>query len=153
MTLRALTAALAAAVAACAQGEAVCGTFVQRRLLKDVGVALTSSGEWSFERERCFVWRTIRPAPSLFTATPTNYTFTAGGRTTSRNLEMRIDDIAQLFGMKEMKGLVDGVECDRENPVFSDGKVTIPSSVRVSFRNGDRLDISISKGGRRADGR
>ena len=143
MTLRVFTAA--AFSAACACGEPVRGSFVQRRLLKDVGVVLASSGEWSFEKGREFVWNTLKPVPSRFAATPTNYTFTAGGRTSVRRLEMRIDDFARLFEMKEMKDFVDRVETGGASPAYSDGEVTIPSSLRVFFKNGDRLDIAISR--------
>ena len=121
------------------------GTFVQKKFLHDVGVTLTSTGTWSFEKDVSFVWRTVKPVPSVFEATPTNYTFSAGGRTTSRRLAIKIEDLAQIFEIKEMKEFVEKVEADRTNPVFASGDMAIPSSLRVLFRNGDRLDISLSK--------
>ena len=121
------------------------GTFVQKKSLHDVGVTLTSSGTWSFEKDRAFVWNTLKPAPSLFVATPTNYSFTVGGRTTSRRLDMKIENIAQVFEMKEMKGVVDKVESDSANPVFKADGIEIPSLMRVVFKNGDRLEISLKR--------
>ena len=130
----------------CANAEVrVNGTFVQKKSLHDVGVTLTSSGTWSFEKDRAFVWNTLRPVPSLFVATPTNYSFTVGGRTTSRRLDMKIENIAQVFEMKEMKGVVDKVESDSANPVFKADGIEIPSSMRVVFKNGDRLEISLKR--------
>lgn len=131
-------------VAAFGQAATARGTFVQRKVLHDVGVMLTSSGTWEFGKGRCFVWRTVRPAPSVFTATPTNYSFSAGGRTTSRRLEMKIDDLAQIFEIKEMKEFVERVDADTTNAAISVGGVAIPSSLRVLFKNGDRLEISLS---------
>jgi hypothetical protein len=118
---------------------------VQKKSLHDVGVTLTSSGTWSFEKDVAFVWNTLKPVPSVFSATPTNYSFTVGGRTTSRRLDMKIENIAQVFEMKEMKGVVDKVESDSANPVFKADGIEIPSSMRVVFKNGDRLEISLKR--------
>jgi hypothetical protein len=133
-----------ASFCAFAEGK-VGGTFVQKKSLQDVGVTLTSTGTWSFEKDRAFVWNTLKPVPSLFVATPTNYSFTVGGRTTSRRLDMKIDNIAQVFEMKEMKGVVEKVESDGANPVFKADGIEIPSSLRVIFKNGDRLEISLKR--------
>ena len=130
----------------CAYAEVrVNGTFVQKKSLHDVGVTLTSSGTWSFEKDVAFVWNTLKPVPSVFSATPTNYSFTVGGRTTSRRLDMKIDNLAQVFEMKEMKGVVYKVESDSINPVFKADGIEIPSSMRVVFKNGDRLEISLKR--------
>ena len=130
----------------CAYAEVrVNGTFVQKKSLHDVGVTLTSSGTWSFEKDVAFVWNTLKPVPSVFSATPTNYSFTVGGRTTSRRLDMKIENIAQVFEMKEMKGVVDKVESDGANPVFKADGIEIPSLMRVVFKNGDRLEISLKR--------
>lgn len=133
-----------AATCAVATGK-VNGTFVQKKSLHDIGVTLTSTGTWSFEKDETFVWNTLRPVPSLFVATPTNYSFTVGGRTTSRRLDMKIDNIAQVFEMKEMKGVVEKVESDSANSVFKAEGIEIPSSMRVIFKNGDRLEISLKR--------
>ncbi|MBQ9741766.1 MAG: hypothetical protein IJV91_12620 [Kiritimatiellae bacterium] len=133
-----------ASFCAFAEGK-VGGTFVQKKSLQDVGVTLTSTGTWSFEKDRAFVWNTLKPVPSFFVATPTNYSFTVGGRTTSRRLDMKIDNIAQVFEMKEMKGVVDKVESDGAKPVFKAEGIEIPSSMRVVFKNGDRLEISLKR--------
>ena len=121
------------------------GTFVQRKVLKDVDVTLTSSGRWRFEKDRAFTWDTQRPVASVFVATPTNYTFTAGGRTVVRELKMKIEDVAQIFEIKEMKDFVERVEQSGGEPVFSAEGVTIPSSLCVHFRNGDRLEIELKR--------
>lgn len=125
--------------------DKVNGTFVQKKSLHDVGVTLTSSGTWSFEKDVAFVWNTLKPVPSLFVATPTNYSFTVGGKTTSRRLDMKIENIAQVFEMKEMKGVVEKVESSSANPVFKAEGVEIPSSMRVFFKNGDRLEILLKR--------
>ena len=130
------------------EAAAAQGTFVQRKVLRDVGVTLTSPGTWAFEKGRSFTWRTLKPVESLFTATPTNYAFSAGGRTTSRRLTMKIEDLAQIFEIKEMKEFVERVETPAAPPVYSADGVVIPSALRVFFRNGDRLEISLAgKGG------
>ena len=126
-------------------GDKVNGAFVQKKSLHDVGVTLTSSGTWSFEKDVAFVWNTLKPVPSLFVATPTNYSFTVGGKTTSRRLDMKIENIAQVFEMKEMKGVVEKVESSSANPVFKAEGVEIPSSMRVFFKNGDRLEILLKR--------
>ena len=125
--------------------EAVSGTFEQKRVLHDVGVTLKSSGTWTFEPDRLFVWNTLKPAPSVFAATPTNYSFTVAGKTTSHRLKTQIRDLAQLFEIKEMREFVEKVEPSRENPVFEADGVTLPSSLKVVFRNGDRLEITLSR--------
>ena len=124
---------------------AVTGIFSQKKFLKDVDVTLTSTGIWSFEKDVAFTWQTLKPVPSLFTATPTNYTFSAGGRTVSHRLAMKIEDLAQIFEIKEMKDFVEKVESDASRPIFSSDGIVIPSSLRVSFKNGDRLEIVLSR--------
>ena len=128
-----------------AETVAVLGAFVQRKVLKDIDVTLTSTGTWSFEKDRAFEWRTLKPMPSLFVATPTNYSFSVGGRTTTRNLRMKIEDVAQIFEIKEMKEFVAGVETSSEKPVFSMAGLVIPSALRVFFKNGDRLEIELKR--------
>ena len=120
------------------------GTFVQKKVLKDVDVTLISTGTWTFEKNRAFTWQTLKPVPSSFTATPTNYTFSAGGRTTSQRLAMKIEDFAQIFEIKEMKAFVEKVETDTAHPVITVGDVVIPSGLRIFFRNGDSLEISLA---------
>lgn len=121
------------------------GMFVQKKFLRDIDVTLTSTGRWSFEKDKAFSWNTLKPVPSQFVATPTNYSFTAGGRTVSRRLEMKISNLAQVFEMKEMKGVVDRVEQGVSDPVYKADGIEIPSSMRVLFKNGDRLEITLSR--------
>ena len=128
-----------------ADGGVARGTFVQKKFLHDVGVTLASTGTWSFEKDKAFAWNTLKPVPSQFVATPTNYSFTVGGRTTSRRLEMKISNLAQVFEMKEMKGVVERVEQDVSDPVYKADGIVIPSSMRVLFRNGDRLEILLRR--------
>jgi hypothetical protein len=40
---------------------------------------------------------------------------------------------------------VDKVESDGANPVFKADGIEIPSSLRVIFKNGDRLEISLKR--------
>ena len=122
---------------------AVWGTFVQKKFLHDVGVTLESSGTWSFEKDKSFTWNTLKPVPSHFVATPTNYSFTVAGKTTLQKMEMKISNLAQVFKMKEMKGVVGRVEQGASNPVFKADGVEIPSSMSVFFKSGDRLEISL----------
>ena len=128
-----------------AGGGIVQGTFVQRKYLHDVDVTVTSSGTWTFEKDKTFVWNILKPVPSSFVATPTNYSFTAGGKTSSRSIEMKIDSLAQVFEMKEMKGVVERVESGTSCPVFKADGMEIPSSMRVIFKNGDRMEITLEK--------
>ena len=62
------------------------GTFVQRKILADVEVTVTSSGTFSFVKDKSFEWKTLKPLPSTFTATPDSYTVTANGKTSTRAL-------------------------------------------------------------------
>ena len=119
------------------------GTFVQRKVLKDVAVTLTSSGTWALEKGRSFTWRTIKPVPSLFVATPTNYSFSAGGRVVSHPLKIKVEDVAHIFEIKEMKEFVEKVETSGDKPVFASEGLVIPPSLRVLFKNGDRLEIEM----------
>ena len=111
------------------------GTFVQKRILCDVDVTLVSKGDFRFERDRFFEWNTREPVASVFHATPTNYTFTAGGSTTTRNLNVDVTSIARLFEIKEMKEFVKSVKTEPETG--------FPTHVQVMFRNGDRLEIEL----------
>ena len=111
------------------------GTFVQKRILCDVDVTLVSKGDFRFERDRFFEWNTREPVASVFHATPTNYTFTAGGSTTTRNLNVDVTSIARLFEIKEMKEFVKSVKTEPETG--------FPRHVQVMFRNGDRLEIEL----------
>ena len=136
---------LAGAAMAAFAGNVVSGVFEQKKFLHDVGVTLSSSGVWTFEKDKFFSWKTLRPVPSHFQATPTNYSFTAGGRTTLRRLDMEIGNLAQVFKMKEMQGIVDRVECPPTEKVFSSDDMEIPSFLKVFFKNGDRLEIFLKR--------
>ena len=111
------------------------GTFVQRRILADVDVTLTSKGVFRFERDRFFEWTTREPVASVFYATPTNYAITVGGRTSTHALNVDVTSIARLFEIKEMKEYVKSVKTEPDKG--------FPNRVRVAFRNGDRLEIEL----------
>ena len=137
-----LLAAVAAATAAAAAPDPAevperdAGSFVQKKILRDVEVTLVSRGTFSFEKGRAFTWKVATPAPSVFVATPTNYSFSAGGRTTVRKLDIDVDSIAKIFEIKEVKEFV------------KDVRVTgspLPTRVEVEYRNGDVLDIALSR--------
>ena len=114
---------------------AVQGTFVQRKVLADVNVTLVSKGQFRFEKGRFFEWDTREPVASLFHATPTNYAFTANGRTIVRELTVDVDSIKSLFAIKEMKEFVASIQTDPPSG--------FPQHVRVAFKNGDRLEIDL----------
>ena len=113
------------------------GTFVQRKTLADVEVTITSTGTFRFEKGRLFEWRTLKPLPSTFTATPTNYAITVNGKTTTRSLKSNVDEIAKIFEIKEVKEFVKSVKSEPQ-----DG---FPNKVTVEFNNGDRLDIEMKR--------
>ena len=117
--------------------ETASGTFIQRKTLADVEVTITSTGTFRFEKGRLFEWRTLKPLPSTFTATPTNYAITVNGKTTTRNLKSNVDEIAKIFEIKEVKEFVKGVK--------SEPQVGFPNKVTVEFKNGDRLDIEMKR--------
>ena len=112
------------------------GTFVQKKILRDVDVTLVSRGHFSFEKGKAFTWSVETPAPSVFVATPTNYSFSVAGRTTVRKLDMDIDSIEKIFLVKEVKEFVKDVRVSGS---------PLPTRVEVDYRNGDRLDIAISR--------
>ena len=117
--------------------ETAVGTFIQRKTLADVDVTITSTGTFRFEKGRLFEWCTLKPLPSTFTATPTNYTITVNGKTSTRNLKSNVDEIAKVFEIKEVKEFVKGVK--------SEPAIGFPSKVTVEFKNGDRLDIEMKR--------
>ena len=117
--------------------EIASGTFVQRKTLADVDVTITSTGTFRFEKGRLFEWRTLKPLPSTFTATPTNYAITVNGKTTTRRLKSDVDEIAKIFEIKEVKEFVKGVKSEPE--------VGFPDKVTVEFKKGDRLDIEMKR--------
>ena len=143
---KALSAAYAACAFVCAAAFGVQGgvelppeahgTFVQRKTLADVGVTLTSRGEFRFERDRFFEFDVREPMPSVFRATPTNYSVTVNGRTTSRALDIDVTSIGRIFEIREMKEFVKSVKTEPETG--------FPRRVRVTFRNGDRLEIDLN---------
>jgi len=112
------------------------GTFVQKKILADVDVVLISTGTYVFERDRSFTWKTEKPVASVFVATPTNWSFTVRGKTTSRPTGVRIDSPAEIFAVKEVASLVD--------KVVTEPSTGFPMRVVVTFKNADKLDIALA---------
>lgn len=112
------------------------GVFVQTKTLADVGLSLKSSGTWEFEKDRRFVYHALKPVESLFIATPTNFSYTAGGRTFARALKSDISSLEGVFGIREVKDAIASIETEGTN---------FPYRVKVAYRNGDRLDVEFSR--------
>lgn len=117
--------------------ERVSGTFVQRKTLADVEVTITSTGTFRFEKGKFFEWQTLKPLPSTFIATPTNYTLVVNNKKTTRRLKNNVDEIAKIFEIKEVKDFVKDVKA--EPPTG------FPDRVTVSFKNGDKLAIEMKR--------
>lgn len=117
--------------------EKASGTFVQRKTLADVEVTITSTGTFRFEKGRFFEWNTLKPMPSTFIATPTNYTLVVNNKKTTRRLKNNVDEIAKIFEIKEVKDFVKEVKAAPPTG--------FPSKVSVAFKNGDRLEIEMKR--------
>ena len=90
------------------------GTFVQRKILADVEVTITSSGTFSIVKDKSFEWKTVKPLPSTFTATPESYTVTANGKTSTRALaELKMSAGLRSLVKGDLSALGDvfGCEC------------------------------------------
>lgn len=114
----------------------VAGTFVQRKTLADVEVTITSSGTFRFEKDRFFEFKTLKPVPSTFYATPTNYTTTVRGKSTTRALDMDVSSFEKIFEIREVRAFVKDVKVEPDD--------AFPTHVRVSFKNGDVLDVRLT---------
>lgn len=141
------------------------GTFIQMKTLSDVGVTLTSSGEFRFKKNEYFEWKTIKPIESIFTATPKEYISTIKGGKTSRY------PLSEIKMSNGMKALING-DVSALNEVFklkiADDKIvarpktrelsefvdsfeitldadTKPKRFIMTFTNGDVLDIAITR--------
>ena len=145
LALAALVSAAAVAIAPGDVPDSARGTFVQRKTLVDVGVTLVSKGEFRFEKGRFFEWKVVKPVPSVFFATPTNWSVTVRGKTTAHPLDVDVSSFAKVFEIKEMKEFVEKVDVSRDRPVFSCEGFSIPSSLAVLFKNGDRLEIELKR--------
>lgn len=113
------------------------GTFVQRKILSDLDVTLVSSGRFEFEKDCRFSIMTEKPFASSFAATPTNYTFTVNGKTETRALNVDVSSFEKIFEIKEVKTFVKEVKVEPAQ--------TFPSRVQVFFKNGDRLEIELTR--------
>lgn len=113
------------------------GTFVQRKILADVDITLTSSGIFRFEKDRSFEFKTLKPLPSTFFATPTNYTMTVRGKSTTRALNVDVSSFEKIFEIREVKEFIKEVKVEPEE--------SFPQRVRVFFKNGDRLEVDLQR--------
>ena len=136
------------------------GTFVQRKILADVQVTITSSGTFRFEKDKSFEWNTLKPLPSTFTATPESYTVSANGKTSSQALsELKLSaglrslvkgDLSALgdvFDMTEADGRLTLVPKTRELRDFVK-RATLegadfPTRFTLDYVTGDRLEIDL----------
>jgi len=113
------------------------GTFVQRKTLADVEVTVTSKGKFRFEKGKFFEWNTLEPLPSQFVATPTNYVITVNGKSRAHRLQNDVNSIAKIFEIKEVKDFVKQVKATPSTG--------FPEKVMVEFKNGDRLEITMTQ--------
>ena len=136
------------------------GTFVQRKVLADVDVTITSSGTFSIVKDKSFEWKTLKPLPSTFTATPEAYTITANGKSTTRALaELKMSaglrslvkgDLTALkdvFDVTETENRLILVPKTRELREFVK-RATLegsdfPSRFTLDYVTGDRLEIDL----------
>ena len=112
------------------------GPFVQKKTLRDLDVTLRSTGEYEFVKDAFFTFHTQKPVESVFTATPTNYTIEAGGKTTTKPISVDISSLEKIFEVKEIKEFVKDVQVKGTN---------FPYTVTVEYKNGDSLEIEFSK--------
>ena len=136
------------------------GTFVQRKTLADVEVTITSSGTFCIVKDKSFEWKTLKPLPSTFTATPESYTITANGKSTTRSLaELKLSaglrslvkgDLTALkdvFDVTETENRLILVPKTRELREFVK-RATLegtdfPSRFTLDYVTGDRLEIDL----------
>ena len=136
------------------------GTFVQRKTLADVGVTITSSGTFCIVKDKSFEWRTLKPLPSTFAATPESYTITANGKSSTRSLaELKLSaglrslvkgDLSALkdvFDVTEAEYRLVLVPKTRELSEFVK-RATLegtdfPSRFTLDYSTGDRLEIDL----------
>ena len=136
------------------------GTFVQRKILADVDVTITSSGTFSIVKDKSFEWKTLKPLPSTFTATPESYTITANGKSTTRALaELKLSAglrslvkgnltaLKDVFDVREAEGRLELVPKTRELREFVK-RATLegtdfPTRFTLDYVTGDRLEIDL----------
>ena len=136
------------------------GTFVQRKTLADVQVTITSSGTFRFEKDKSFEWKTVKPLPSTFTATPESYTVSANGKTSTRALsELKmsaglrslvkgdLSALGDVFDVTEAEGRLELVPKTRELREFVKHATLegtdLPTRFTLDYVTGDRLEIDL----------
>lgn len=136
------------------------GTFVQRKILADVEVTITSSGTFNFVKDKSFEWKTVKPLPSTFMATPDSYTVAANGKTVTHALaELKmsaglrslvkgdLSALGDVFDVTEAEGRLTLVPKTRELREFVK-RATLegtdfPSRFTLDYVTGDRLEIDL----------
>ena len=136
------------------------GTFVQRKILADVDVTMTSSGTFSIVKDKSFEWKTLKPLPSTFTATPEAYTITANGKSTTRALaELKLSAGLRSLVKGDLTALKDVCDVtEAENRLVLVPKTRelrefvkratlegtdFPSRFTLDYVTGDRLEIDL----------
>ena len=136
------------------------GTFVQRKILADVDVTITSSGTFSIVKDKSFEWKTLKPLPSTITATPESYTVSANGKTSTRSLsELKmsaglrtlvkgdLSALGDVFDVTESEGRLELVPKTRELREFVK-RATLegtdfPTRFTLDYVTGDHLEIDL----------
>ena len=99
------------------------GTFVQRKILADVEVTITSSGTFSIVKDKSFEWKTLKPLPSTFTATGDVFDVTeAEGRLT---LVPKTRELREFVKRATLEG------------------TDFPTRFALDYVTGDRLEIDL----------
>jgi hypothetical protein len=135
------------------------------KTLSDVGITLTSTGEYKFKKNESFEWKTLKPIESIFTATPKEYISSIKGGKTSRHpiSKIKMSDgmralingdvsaLEEVFKLKVESNKIKARPKTRELSEFLDSfeldldANTKPSRFVMTFTNGDVLDIAISR--------
>ena len=126
----------------------------------DAEVTITSSGTFCIVKDKSFEWKTLKPLPSTFTATPESYTITANGKSSTRAIaELKLSaglrslvkgDLSALkdvFDVTEAENRVVLVPKTRELREFVK-RATLegtdfPSRFTLDYVTGDRLEIDL----------
>ena len=135
-------------------------TFVQRKGLADVDGTIPSSGTFSIVKDKSFEWKTLKPLPSTFIATPESYTVSANGKTSTRSLsELKmsaglrtlvkgdLSALGDVFDVTESEGRLELVPKTRELREFVK-RATLegtdfPTRFTLDYVTGDRLEIDL----------
>ena len=136
------------------------GTFVQRKILADVDVTITSSGTFSIVKDKSFESQPLTPLRSTFPAPPESDTGSANGNTATRALsELKmsaglrslvkgdLSALGDVFDVKEEEGRLTLVPKTRELREFVKRAtlegMDFPTRFTLDYVTGDRLEIDL----------